>query len=215
MVPQVNPRPNDFTYILDLDRNRRGRAGRFAKCGLVKRDASPVSRVRHGLGANPVARNLEHEYSPWSQDAQEFLNILATVSGLHVLKNDACIDKVKVIVCEDTQVVRLIEDVGTARAVAIVLVGKLDHRRGNIDAAAVLEMTAECLSQAADAAAEIEGPPAAQRQTQPLRIAQKIPNLLLSGLKEIVQLPLAVAFIGPGKDGPERIRVAKFIPVFL
>ena len=129
-----------------MDRNRRGSAARLAKCRLVKRDASPVSRVRHGLGADPIARNLEYEYSPWSQDAQEFLNILATVSGLHVLKNDACIDKVKVIVCEDTQVIRLIEDVGTARAVAIVLVGKLDHRRGNIDAAAVLEVTAECLS---------------------------------------------------------------------
>src|SRR5205823_10370886 len=95
VVPQVNPRPNDFTYILDMDRNRRGSAARLAKCRLVKRDARPVSRVRHGLGADPIARTLEYEYSPWSQDAQEFLNILAAVSGSHVLKNADCLAKVK------------------------------------------------------------------------------------------------------------------------
>ena len=177
--------------------------------------------IRHGaVGADDrragllqLGRELEHQDAAGLEQANELRDVAAAVVGMNVLQHDVRVDEIERAGFEKREVLAVVHQVVALIAVAVVLTRRLDHGGGDIDAPAFLEVQAQALGEAADAAAEIERPPAVEAREKFAHLHQRLGDLVASGVEELVEIPLVFLLRGAGEDGPERIAVAKVVPV--
>lgn len=93
--------------------------------------------------------------------------------------------------------------------------GLLDHRGRQVHAVAQPEVIGERLRQAADATAEVKGPPTGDLDPMGVKLGQDLLDIAAAGGQELTEIPDTTAFVGCAEDRPQRIVVAQRIPVLL
>src|SRR5262245_50550280 len=86
------------------------------------------------------ARYLEHEKTPWAQDAHQLADVACDRARGHVLKDDAAVHEVEARVGEESQVLVGIDGKPTPGESPIEAPSHLDHARRDINALARVEM---------------------------------------------------------------------------
>lgn len=128
-----------------------------------------------------------------------------------MLKHEQAREKVNGARLELREVVALVQPELSARAV--VEPRRLrDHRRGGVDAVHAFEVRRECAGQPADAAAEIERRAMALRPSEAPRMGEQHRHVVDTGGEEAIDVPAAVAGIGPREHGPQRIDAPQVLP---
>ena len=97
----------------------------------------------------------------------------------------------------------------------IVLACQFQHRRRDINAAHLVEMTGKSPCQPPHAAAEIQRVTAAYFNAKRVGVEHQVPDLTLSRLEKCLEFPLAIFHRGICENCPERICLRMPIPIAL
>ena len=120
------------------------------------------------------------------------------------MKHEARVDEVERARVELREVWTVIEHEGATRAVAVQVLGELNHAGRDVDAVALGEPAGERAREPTDTAPEVERP-LAPTWSRGRAIRKRLLDLRLAADEERLELPAAVPSLGRAEDRPQRI----------